>query len=308
MKTGKEFEKLISYLHTCMADKAKVESNVFLIYKDTGKKRQIDILITITDGFYTLRIIVEVRDHNRPVGVEYVGAVDNKKQSVGANMAAIVSKSGFSKSALEKVRSLGIRGFTYQEAITSSWADWMLSKSIILKNNRYILLNLSPKVTRAIHSLYKDKLEKLPEIINPKDTIFALGEQKTPASFDSILKGSSLHGSLWDELTPNSSPVKKQIRLFPQIPLYLVADNFPIPLVRIEAILELSVVITDNPLEYNALINEVGASVTDILSANAVIEEQKYKIQMVTAGGKPFLEKGQELSFKMEISNIEGRH
>jgi hypothetical protein len=123
MKTGKEFEELISYLHSCMADKAKVESNVFLIDKDTGKKRQIDILITITDGFYTLRIIVEVRDHKRPVGVEYVGAVDNKKHSVRANMAVIVSKSGFYKPALEKAQSLGIRALTYQEAITSSTTD-----------------------------------------------------------------------------------------------------------------------------------------------------------------------------------------
>jgi hypothetical protein len=303
MKTGKEFEELISYLHSCMADKARVESNIYLIDKDTGRKRQIDILISIKDGLYTLRIIVEVRDHTRPIGVEYVGAVHNKKESVGANMAAIVSKSGFSESALKKTQSLGMRAFTYKEAITSSWADWMLSKSITFKNNRYELLHLSPKVTQEIYYLRKEKLDKLPKIINPKDTIFSLGEQKNPASFDSILRGSSLFNTLWNGLIPNGKPVKKQIRLFPQIPLYLVSDNCDIPLVRIEAILELNVIETNNPLEYDALIGEAGISVTDILSTSTTIDQQKYRLRMVTEGGKPYLGKGQKLNFRMDIIN-----
>jgi hypothetical protein len=130
-----------------------------------------------------------------------------------------------------------------------------------------------------------------------------LGEQKSPASFDSILRGSSLFDSLWNGLIPNGNPVTKQIRLFSQMPLYLVYDNCYIPLTWIEAILELNVIVSDNLLEYNALVNEAGTSVTDVLSTNAMIEKKSYNIQLVTKGGKPFIEPGQKIYLRMQEVN-----
>jgi hypothetical protein len=306
VKTGKEFEELIFHIQTCLAQQAKVEPNMQLPDKDTGQTRQIDILVSVSDGPYLWRTIVEVRDHIRPVGVEYVDAMNNKKTSVGANMAAIVSKSGFTKPASTKAQSLGIRAFTYKEAITSTWANWMLMKSFTIMNQRYALSGLDLRLSQEVYDANKDDIDAIDINIKPSDVIFAIGDQKNPTNFDTILRGSSIFQNLWDGVTPNGPSLTKNIRLIPEIPLYLMIsknENY-LPLSYIDTSLILNLEKSDNPLVYSALTSENGSSIMDVLSAKKVINGKEFELQMMTNGGKQVIEPGQKIHFRTQEGAI----
>ncbi|HRP32305.1 MAG TPA: restriction endonuclease [Agriterribacter sp.] len=127
---GEIFEGIISWI-TKSLHSAEVLTNQKLTDIHTGKKRQIDILIKITDGLLKLTGIVEARDRSRPVGVEYVEQIHSKKTSVGADFAVIVSNKGFYSTALEKSRQLGIRLFSLEDALQADWSQTITSLKVI---------------------------------------------------------------------------------------------------------------------------------------------------------------------------------
>ncbi len=121
-KSGKPFEDLIAWIQQSVHEKAQIIPNEKVRDIHTNRTRQIDISIRLSDGPTHLFVMVEVRDHNRPVNVRYIEEINSKKQSVGANTAFIVSRSGFTKTALEKARHQGIQTLTYEEALNSDWS------------------------------------------------------------------------------------------------------------------------------------------------------------------------------------------
>ncbi len=121
-KNGKILEKLASWIQQCLHDKAKIVANDFLIDKDTKKKRQIDITITLNDGPTKFIAIVEARDRSRPVGVPYIEQVYAKMHSVNANMAIVISSKGFYKTAKTKANLLGIKLFSLEDALRVNWS------------------------------------------------------------------------------------------------------------------------------------------------------------------------------------------
>ncbi len=170
-KTGREFESLIACIQKCVHDKAKIDTNVKIRDIDTGKYRQIDIGIWLTDGPTDFFGIVEVRDRNRPIGVRYVEEISSKCRSVNADAAFIVSRSGFTKTALIKAGHLGLRALTYEEATNSNWSNWLKCKTIVSFRRKYekatmafsefgseSLLEISDKL---IQSVNEDKTTKV---------------------------------------------------------------------------------------------------------------------------------------------------
>ena len=119
---GKEFEELVASLSNCLHEKAIITPNDKLIDKDTGKKRQIDISIRMTDGPTSFLGIVEARDRSRKVGVPYLEEVKSKRDSVGAHKAFIVSNKGFTTTALDKARAYDIELFSLSQALRHDWS------------------------------------------------------------------------------------------------------------------------------------------------------------------------------------------
>jgi hypothetical protein len=122
---GKDFETLITWIQKSVHKKAEIETNKRIRDVDTGRYRQIDITIKLSDGPTEFLGIIEVRDRKSKVGVRYVEEVTSKRKSVKADAVFLVSKSGFTKPATIKAEKLGIRLISYEEAKDGNWSSWL---------------------------------------------------------------------------------------------------------------------------------------------------------------------------------------
>jgi len=108
-KTGKQFEVLTKEIFELLSREERytsVEHDVKL--KSPDGERQIDVLIRSKAGALDLTTIVECKDHNRILSVEYIDALESKRRDVNASKAVLVARKGFSKSAKSKADRLGI--------------------------------------------------------------------------------------------------------------------------------------------------------------------------------------------------------
>ena len=136
-KSGRRFEELIAWIQESVHKNAIITANERIKDVDTGKPRQIDITIRLSDGPSEFLGIVEVRDRNRPIGVRYVEEISGKLRSVRADAAFLVSRSGFAKTAIAKANQLGIRVLSYEEAQNENWSGWLQCRTFGLIQLRY---------------------------------------------------------------------------------------------------------------------------------------------------------------------------
>lgn len=120
---GHDFEELVTCLSNCLHEKATVTPNDKLVDKHTGRKRQIDISIRITDGPSSFLGIIEARDRSRKVGVPYLEQVKSKRDSVGADKAFIVSNKGFTSTAITKAHAYNIELLSLSKALKNDWSQ-----------------------------------------------------------------------------------------------------------------------------------------------------------------------------------------
>ncbi|MFC1595794.1 restriction endonuclease [Candidatus Margulisiibacteriota bacterium] len=130
VKKGQSLEKIITHIQSVLGESSTVKWNDSLPDKDTGKYRQVDVSIRTNSPSGEILTIVEVRDKTTPVGVGYIEEVNSKRDSVLADVAVIVSSSGFTKSAITKANKYNIRIYTYEEAIKDDWSKWLQCKNI----------------------------------------------------------------------------------------------------------------------------------------------------------------------------------
>jgi len=158
--TGKEFESLLTWINQCLHQSAVIIPNDKLRDRHSGKLRQIDISIRLTDGPTEFLGIIEVRNRSRPVGVDYIEQMQTKKQAVGADAAFIVSNKGFYKSAIKKADALGIRLFSFNEALRENW-------SLFFKKIQFITRRITHSRNPVLTILEQDTHK----IIDPHDDI-----------------------------------------------------------------------------------------------------------------------------------------
>jgi len=137
---GAELEKLVTLFQTLMAQGSKVSHNRRMQDR-LGIVRQIDVLIEGTFAGWDVIGIIECRDNSRKKGLDAVEAFAKKTEHLGAGLRLMVSKKGFTKSALklakhERIYCLSLLphdshrfGFAVGEwayGIVSRWVDLKL--------------------------------------------------------------------------------------------------------------------------------------------------------------------------------------
>jgi hypothetical protein len=133
-KDGKSLEQLVALIETALgSDGVSVETRKRLPDRITGKPREHDVLVTITRGHHLVQIALECKDRSRPVTVDMVEAFHQKCQDTAIQQGAIVSASGFAKTARNKAAHYGIRCLEVLE--TESFA-WMLAPSFTFLTRR----------------------------------------------------------------------------------------------------------------------------------------------------------------------------
>lgn len=122
MKPGTKFEKLTEKIFAKLVkqpDYEKVEHDVKLEGKDGP--RQIDVLITSEIAGMKIKTIIECKDYKGRVSVGVVDSLHSVMQDVNANKGVLVSSNGFSSTAINKAKRLGISLYTAHEALSEKW-------------------------------------------------------------------------------------------------------------------------------------------------------------------------------------------
>lgn len=133
----KRFEKLIHSVHTQFAPEAAVVTlDDAIVGYHSKVPRQIDISIRVHIAHYPVLIVVECKDHSRPIDVAELGAFANLRDDVRANKGVMISTSGFTPAAIEMARAHGIDTRTY---IDTESQDWKTEVSIPMILSRVML-------------------------------------------------------------------------------------------------------------------------------------------------------------------------
>ena len=122
MKPGTKFEKLTEKIFAQLVkqpDYEKVEHDIKLEGKDGP--RQIDVLITSEIAGMKIKTIIECKDYKGRVSVGVVDSLHSVMQDVNANKGVLVSSNGFSSTAINKAKRLGISLYTAHEALSEKW-------------------------------------------------------------------------------------------------------------------------------------------------------------------------------------------
>lgn len=122
-KKGAEFEALVQRIQATLHRRSRVTPNAIIADLETGQPREVDVLIELEDGPTCLRVIGEVRDRGRPEDATWVEQVVQKKMSVGAHAAFLVSSSGFTEPAVRKAEKHLVATYSFEDAADLMWRD-----------------------------------------------------------------------------------------------------------------------------------------------------------------------------------------
>ncbi|WP_052487630.1 restriction endonuclease [Gordoniibacillus kamchatkensis] len=112
------FERLVADLHN--TGNVLVQHNVTLIGR-SGAPRQIDVLITHTEGLYTQQIIVECKYWKSKIKRTHIDAMITQMQDLNASKAVFFTLKGYQSGAETVASQFGIDIFIVREPDESEW-------------------------------------------------------------------------------------------------------------------------------------------------------------------------------------------
>lgn len=303
-KPGQRFEQLIAWIQTSVHKNAIIKVNEKIKDIDTDKLRQVDITIRLSDGPTEFFGIVEVRDRKRPIGVRYVEEISGKLRSVRADAAFLVSKSGFTKTAIDKARQLCIRVLTYEEAKTENWSSWLECRTFGIFQLKYdnpvvtaFELSTDKLITPSSKTLEILKKEptaniildehgnpflSLPDLVNKIANLFSQKlRDVVPMDGTRIKRRLLFHGQfkpmLWLE---SDAGIKCQIgKILVELELYQESKEFPFKLMRYR-----------NP--------DSTQSIAELATSDVEILGKKYRIEIIAPGAGKNIPAGTTVAFR----------
>lgn len=121
----KEFEELAASIQKELSPQAKVSHNVRLEGKRSRTERQIDILVEQDVSPYSIRIVVDCKDHKDPVDVKDVEMFIGLVEDVGANKGAMVAASGFTPAAKTRAKDAGVDVYRLVDTKSTKWSAYV---------------------------------------------------------------------------------------------------------------------------------------------------------------------------------------
>lgn len=109
VNTGKEYEKMVMTVYSTLCNEeifSEVRHNVLLDGPDGP--RQIDVLVVHEHAKVKYTTIIECKDYRGKINVTHVDSFSSKLLDVKASKGILVCRNGFSKTAFQKAKRLGI--------------------------------------------------------------------------------------------------------------------------------------------------------------------------------------------------------
>jgi hypothetical protein len=130
-KAGRPFEEITERIFRALEPGAKITSPGALPDRAMTEPREVDVLVQGKVRGQDLGVLmVECRDHKKPVSVGYVESVITKRDDVSADFAVVVSAEGFTRGAAEKASAHGIELLTLERAEVQDWSAWLLARFV----------------------------------------------------------------------------------------------------------------------------------------------------------------------------------
>jgi hypothetical protein len=114
-------ELLVQRIQKQLAPTAEVLHNVHLPGRISNTDRQIDVLVRQKIGQYEMLIIIDAKDHARPVDLPGVEQFTVVIKDVGAHRGVLVSPRGFTESAKNTARAHGIDLYSPVDTEPHKW-------------------------------------------------------------------------------------------------------------------------------------------------------------------------------------------
>jgi hypothetical protein len=199
MNDGKSFESLVAefYRRTVAENPGmKVSQNRRITGPDGD--REFDVVIEAQVADFLLVTVIECKDYGRLVNVTTVDAFASKLEDIRAAKGVLVSRKGFTRSALDKARRLNISACTLDQASKVA-NDSELNIPILLRRLEFGKMSSSIKLTSAgtLQSLRFDAnslvcdlgIMDIVKLIDPQRLI---AEDSLNVQLSHILKGQEL--------------------------------------------------------------------------------------------------------------------
>ena len=179
-KRSNAFQKLVLLINNCIFNYRKVHESVLLIDKAINQEREVDIFISDLHGKAPINISIEVVDKTRKADIGWVEQMYAKHLYLPTDQLILVSRRGFTKSALDKARFWRIEALTFEEALTTNWelAAQMPTSGFFER----ITVNYQ---CSALCSHFSNQIIFSP--VSLSTTIF-FPDRKAPTNFENIVK------------------------------------------------------------------------------------------------------------------------
>lgn len=123
-KRSNEFQRLIAFIENEFSHAAVNVTESELVYdKINNVEREVDILVQGEINGYQISIGIECRDRKRKADILWIDEIIGKYQSLPIDRKVAVSKSGFTKSAMEKADKCNIETLTLEDALNTDWIE-----------------------------------------------------------------------------------------------------------------------------------------------------------------------------------------
>jgi hypothetical protein len=117
----RNLEILVTKIQKQLAPKAEVLHNVRLDGRQSGTKRQIDVLVKENVGQYEIKIVIDCKDYKTPVDVKGVEEFDGLLRDVGAQKGVLVCPKGFTDAAKKRAAGLQIDLYSPIDTDVHKW-------------------------------------------------------------------------------------------------------------------------------------------------------------------------------------------
>lgn len=140
------FQQLVTSLEVALTpgDFEVTESKSYLD-ESADVEREVDIVIDGKVGAHSFCVGIECIDHARKGDVTWVEQIWAKHQKLPINKTVLVSRSGLTKGAIKKCKSLHIEHVIYTEGKSPDWARWIRRTMVAITISIYgpIIKNLA---------------------------------------------------------------------------------------------------------------------------------------------------------------------
>nr|WP_321486307.1 restriction endonuclease [uncultured Draconibacterium sp.] len=157
MNDGKKIEKLVRLIQETLKNIPNTEifSN-FKIENNSGRKREIDILIKSCINNMDIKIAIECKNYKKPIPVEKIEAFNSKCMRIkGISKKVFVSSSGYQADSYEAAKDFEIELFSLDEISEKEISEWFPIKKLRANIKLQLPFNIQIQAT-------EEEIKKIP--------------------------------------------------------------------------------------------------------------------------------------------------